>query len=99
MCSNHTGQPIDARIRIYGAAGTLYANVSFTIEPNATYTAVTRPIPAYQANRNLGLGAVSQGMGVVQSSHEGLVCSAQVVDAEALPPTFMSGLNMERFER
>lgn len=96
MCSNVTGNPINAVLRIFGVAGTQYANAAFVVPPSNTYTVVTRTIPTYPAQLNLGLSAVSQGLGVIASDREGLRCTAQVIDALNSPPTFVGSLNMER---
>jgi hypothetical protein len=94
-CSNVSGVSAQVRALILSVGGVVEGSQTFTLAHGTTHTFSTHDVTAFY-DFYLNTGFVSQGVLNVESTNSAVFCTAVVVDASSIMPTFMSPLHLVR---
>ena len=95
-CSNVSGVAVQVRVLILGDTGAVEDSATRTPAHGGTVTFSTHPTRVFGENAFLETGLVRQGVVNVEATNSAVFCTAVVVDAANLMPTFMSPLHLVR---
>src|SRR3954465_10772934 len=78
--------------------GTVIADKTYSIAGRQTFTASTHFTAFFTEEDSLSAGVIiDQGTVTIQAATTNITCSAMIVDAANLPPTFAVALHLQRF--
>ena len=101
-CTNLTGNPANARVRVFGASGGPVGNtITRSIVGHGTRTFATHETELFtDADNVLATGSVTQGWArIFAETPAAIVCSADMLDAARFPPVFVAPRRMIRLPR
>ena len=95
-CTNIGDTDAEVEVQVFQFAGLYVYAGSATIPPMSTATYSTQNTTVFFEDVILGGSSgtppINQGFGRVLSSHENVICTAQVLDSLNYPPYFVTGL-------
>jgi hypothetical protein len=96
-CSNVSGVAAQVRTLVLRANGAIAASLASNLAHGATFTFSTHQTDLFSdSDGGLDTGAISQGVVNVEATNSGIFCTAVVLDAQNVPPVFMTPLNLVR---
>jgi hypothetical protein len=96
-CSNVSGVEVQVRVLVLNLDGTAAGSLTVHLAHGATATFSTHETFVYFEDiGNLNTGAVLRGVVNVEARNSAVFCSAAVVDAAGLPPSFAIPIHLVR---
>ena len=96
-CSNVSGVTVQVRALVLNSAGLVAGSVTFPVPHGRTFTFSTHETAIFvDGSGNLATNSVAQGVVNVEATNSAVFCTAAVIDAENLKPTFSMPLHLVR---
>ena len=96
-CANVSGVAVQVRILILNSNGTIAATHTRSLSHGNSFIASTDEVVFYgDFDTNLNVGVLVGGVLNIEATNSGIFCSAIVIDADNVLPTFTTALHLVR---